>query len=114
MSGVGRGVARTFPPACLAVALVMVAGLLSSCMGASAGGGCVEVAVAVTAELEPIAVRDAAGFDGKVHGRCVKVNVRSLSSSHGAAVASGAGDRRGSRPARRVGPGLLRLDPGRP
>ena len=92
MSGIGRGpggVVRAFPSACLAAALVMIVGLLSSCTGASAGGGCVEVAVAVTAELEPIAARDAAGFDGKVHGRCVKVNVRSLSSSHGAAVASG-------------------------
>ena len=72
-----------------AVAVTAVAGLLSSCSETSAGGGCVEIRVAVTPELEPIATREAADFDGRVRGRCVAVTVRSLASSHGAAVLTG-------------------------
>jgi hypothetical protein len=91
MPGIGIRPGDTLSRTRLAAALaaVAVAGLLSSCSGASAGGGCVEIRVAVTPELEPIATRDAAGFDGKVHGRCVAVKVRSLGSSHGAAVLNG-------------------------
>src|SRR3954471_19233304 len=70
------------------LAAVAVAGLLSSCSAASSGG-CVQIRVAVTPELEPVATRNAADFDGKVDGRCVAVKVRSLGSSHGAAVLTG-------------------------
>src|SRR4051812_43306708 len=80
------------------LAAVAVAGLLSSCSAASSGG-CVQIRVAVTPELEPVATRNAADFDGKVDGRCVAVKVRSLGSSHGAAVLTGQeGDQDPGRP----------------
>jgi Ca-activated chloride channel family protein len=90
MPGIGIRPGDTLSRARLAAGLaaVAVAGLLSSCSAAS-GGGCVEIRVAVTPELEPIATRNAADFDGKVDGRCVAVKVRSLGSSHGAAVLTG-------------------------
>jgi hypothetical protein len=72
-----------------ALTVLALTGLISSCTGASAGGGCVGISVAVTPELEPVATRDAADWGGKVHGHCVTVKVRSLGSSHGAAVLSG-------------------------
>jgi hypothetical protein len=91
MPGIGIRPGDTLSRAHLAAGLaaVAVAGLLSSCSAASVGGGCVEIRVAVTPELEPIATRNAADFGGKVDGRCVAVKVRSLGSSHGAAVLTG-------------------------
>jgi hypothetical protein len=90
MPGIGIRPGDTLSRARLAgcLAAVAVAGLLSSCSATSAGG-CVEIGVAVTPELEPLATHNAAGFDGTVDGRCVTVKVRSLGSSHGAAVLTG-------------------------
>jgi hypothetical protein len=95
MPGIGirpGGVLRTLHLARGATFLtaILIAGLLSSCTaGSLAGGGCVAIGVAVTPELEPVATKAAAGFGDKVHGRCVKVSVRSVDSSHAAAVLSG-------------------------
>jgi Ca-activated chloride channel family protein len=85
------GVLHALPLARRATVLtaIVISGLLSSCTGTSAGGGCVAIRVAVTPELAPAATGAAAGFNGKVQGRCVKVSVRSLDSSHAAAVLSG-------------------------
>ncbi|MDN3354346.1 substrate-binding domain-containing protein [Actinomadura sp. DC4] len=91
MPGIGIRPGDTLSRARLAaaVATVAVAGLLSSCSASSSSGGCLEIRVAVTPELEPVVARQAAGFDRKVDGRCVSVRVRSLAPSHGAAVLTG-------------------------
>jgi Ca-activated chloride channel homolog len=98
MSGTGippggglRARGRTTRATSLAAILtaILTAGLLSSCTAASGGGGCVTVNVTVTPELVPAARGVAAGFGEKVRGHCVKVGVRGLDSSNGAAVLSG-------------------------
>lgn len=80
--------ARRAPLLATALAGTLIAGLLSACTAAS-GGGCVTVNVAVTHELESAASGVAAEFGEKVDGHCVKISVRGLDSSNGAAVLSG-------------------------